>query len=453
MPGDSVWEWSEMRQQFYFHSFFRDTPDLNLRNNAVVEEIHEIFRYLLNLPAVYGVQIGGFNVLFDEDRNGTRVSDVNATVNFLAGLREIAEGFRKDGDMDERLFLLEMVEATDIGAWNDLYRHETLETAVIPYTFGDQPWSSEEFSGDFLHHSILNYLSELPNNGQLQSGGHVDFALPCWELNHAQMHVERESSVSLRIPGPVSDVALTVSMLLPGTVILFYGDEVGMHTDNMSISCNDTRDPFALDPYTECIGSPEVTRDLARTPMQWDYKSFSGFVNKSHPNYNENAYKPWLPLSPTAHEINIFNETYDSESSLSMYKRLLELRSHEAIKDGSVYFPYHDEDVFSFLRQIPNGEYAYLVVVDIREELVEDEIDFTLILPNFPPYYDHGTLVFSSDPHQQHDIGCVKQQQQQTETQSRFFSVFFPFICHQHFLLFSLRTQAFDLPSFLQKLR
>ena len=86
-------------------------------------------------------------------------------------------------------------------------------------------------------------------------------------------------------------------MLLPGTAIVYYGDEIGM-TDYSEITCEQTRDRYALPPYAdECVGFPDETRDAARTPMQWAPGDFGGFVNKSAVQ-DIDSYEPWLPVNP-----------------------------------------------------------------------------------------------------------------------------------------------------------
>ncbi len=61
---------------------------------------------------------------------------------------------------------------------------------------------------------------------------------------------------------------MMMTLLLPGTVIIYYGDEIGMSGED-KITCELTQDPYALPPYAdECVGYPENSRDPARRPMQ-----------------------------------------------------------------------------------------------------------------------------------------------------------------------------------------
>ena len=71
-----------------------------------------------------------------------------------------------------------------------------------------------------------------------------------------------------RIPPAQSEVVMLTTLLLPGTAIVYYGDELGMSDSASAISCEDTMDPYAKEPYAECDGYPEQSRDPARTPMQ-----------------------------------------------------------------------------------------------------------------------------------------------------------------------------------------
>ena len=66
---------------------------------------------------------------------------------------------------------------------------------------------------------------------------------------------------------------MMTTLLLPGTVIIYYGDEVGM-SDNGSVDCDHTEDPYAKPPYAECppTEDPQSSRDPARTPMQVTYE-------------------------------------------------------------------------------------------------------------------------------------------------------------------------------------
>jgi alpha-glucosidase len=100
--------------------------------------------------------------------------------------------------------------------------------------------------------------------------------------------------------------ALTVLSTLPGTVVLYYGDELGMA---------DVDVPVALQLDEMSAGKP-YSRDSCRTPMLWSAVENAGFTTPSA--------RPWLPLGGTA--TNVEDEKADPASVLSFWRRLAALR-------------------------------------------------------------------------------------------------------------------------------
>jgi glycosidase len=70
-------------------------------------------------------------------------------------------------------------------------------------------------------------------------------------------------------------------------------------------------------------------RDGYRTPMHWNSSVYAGFSNV----------KPWLPVHPNYHKINIENQMGKSDSVYSVHKRLIELRKkYSALQLGNIEF-------------------------------------------------------------------------------------------------------------------
>ncbi|MCA9960290.1 MAG: DUF3459 domain-containing protein, partial [Anaerolineales bacterium] len=107
-------------------------------------------------------------------------------------------------------------------------------------------------------------------------------------------------------------------LTLRGTPTLYYGDEIGL--ENGIISPEQMQDPQGIN-----LGI-ERTRDVARTPMQWDDSPHAGFSTD----------EPWLPISPDYQTRNVAGQTAVSDSTLNLYRRLLWLRRQsEALSVGS----------------------------------------------------------------------------------------------------------------------
>ena len=135
-----------------------------------------------------------------------------------------------------------------------------------------------------------------------------------------------------------------------GTPQMYYGEELGMRTTE-PIRVEDVHDPIGK------IGWPkEKGRDGERTPMQWDGPPQAGFTT---------AAKPWLPVPPSAAEVNVAAESKNPDSIFNAYKRLLALRkSDAALRDGSYEaLNENDPNVFAFLRR--SGDRTVLVALNM----------------------------------------------------------------------------------------
>jgi len=98
-------------------------------------------------------------------------------------------------------------------------------------------------------------------------------------------------------------------LTLRGTPTLYYGDELGL--SDVAIEPSKVRDPRELREPGLGLG-----RDPMRTPMPWDASENAGFTTA----------KPWLPLNADWPTRNVARMTEESQSILTLYRRLLALR-------------------------------------------------------------------------------------------------------------------------------
>ncbi len=73
MFGGSAWQWSEKRGEFYLHQFYKEQPDMNLRNPAVKEELKSVLRFWLDL-GVDGFRIDAVPHFF-EGKNSLKIAE------------------------------------------------------------------------------------------------------------------------------------------------------------------------------------------------------------------------------------------------------------------------------------------------------------------------------------------------------------------------------------------
>lgn len=169
----------------------------------------------------------------------------------------------------------------------------------------------------------------------------------------------------------------TCLYLMQGTVFLYQGEELGM-TNAAFDSLGDYRDIETRNAYRDLVGGGCVThdemmryihrvsRDNARTPMQWDASPNAGFTTGT----------PWIGVNPNYKEINAQQEQSDDRSVLSYYKRLLRFRRENAIvRDGDFmpFWPEHDK-ILGYTRSL-NGDTLYVLCNFTDERMPLLEID------------------------------------------------------------------------------
>jgi alpha-glucosidase len=311
--GGSAWQWDPGTEQYYYHAFAVEQPDLNWRNPRVRAAVFDVMRFWLDRG------IDGFRVdvmwqlIKDEHLRNNPVNPkytpemspyeslVPAYSADQAGVHEVVAQMRAVLDeYDERLMIGEIY--LPVGRLVNYYGHAG-EGANLPFNFHLvlTRWDAREIGV-----VIDRYEGVLPSN-----------AWPNWVLgNHDQPRV-----VS-RIGPEQARVAAVLLLTLRGTPTIYYGEELGMH--DVPIPPDRAHDPRELNQPGRGLG-----RDPYRTPMQWNAEPGGGFTQGA----------PWLPLAPDHDLRNVEAQREDPDSMLRLYRRLIDLRRAEPALSVGSYAP------------------------------------------------------------------------------------------------------------------
>jgi alpha-glucosidase len=303
--GGSAWQWDKVTRQYYYHAFLKEQPDLNWRHPAVQAAMYDVMRFWFD-RGVDGFRI---DVLWhmlkaadfpDNPPNPAYRSEMGEMHRLLqlhstdqpevhriaADMREIADSYGAGGQ-SERVLIGEVYLPVDRLMQ---YYGDTRPEVHLPFNFQliDTPWGARSLAA-----LIANYEAALPSGGW-----------PNWVLgNHDRPRVAAKRGQAQ------ARVAAVLLLTLRGTPTLYYGDELGL--SDVGIEPSQVRDPRELREPGLALG-----RDPVRTPMPWDESENAGFT----------TVKPWLPLNADWPRRNVARMTEDSQSILTLYRRLIALR-------------------------------------------------------------------------------------------------------------------------------
>jgi alpha-glucosidase len=325
--GGSAWEWDERTEQYYYHAYLRQQPDLNWRNPAVRAKMYDVLRYWLERGVDgFRVDVLWHLVKDDQFRNNPPNPDwapgmpphKKVLQLYSADRPEVHEIVSEMRNVlaeygDDRLLIGEIYLPL---ARLVAYYGRDLGGAHVPFNFHliQAAWHARS-----LQREIQEYEAAIPEGGW-----------PNWVLSNHD-----KPRIVARVGPAQARVAAMLLLTLRGTPTIYYGDEIGM--DNVEILQSQVMDPFERNVPGQGFG-----RDPQRTPMQWSRGLNAGFTSGS----------PWLPLSPNAHEINVDAESTNPASMLSLYRRLLALRrEHRALTVGRYQPVKASGDVLAFARE------------------------------------------------------------------------------------------------------
>jgi alpha-glucosidase len=304
--GTSAWTLDDASGQYYLHNFLPSQPDLNWWEPAVHAEFDTILRFWFD-RGIAGFRIDVAHGLYKDaalrddppaagrDRLGGRYG----LAQVYSANRPESHGVYRDWRAIAETYspprlLLGETWVSDLASMAAFHGHgdELQLTFNFPVIFAD-------FTAEALSRVVAKTLAVLPAGES-----------PVWTgSNH---DVSRFPTRWCGGDEAKARLALLVLATLPGTFVLYYGDEIAM-TD-VEIPDESRRDEMTA-------GAPAGRdRDRARTPMPWDSSPTAGFTAP--------GVRPWLPIGEHA-ERNVARQRDDPASTLRFCRELLALRRAE----------------------------------------------------------------------------------------------------------------------------
>ncbi len=354
----SNWAWDPVAQQYYWHRFYAHQPDLNFDNPRVVREILNVMRYWLDM-GVDGMRLDAVPYLLE--REGTSSENLPETHAVLRRLRAALD--ERYGD---RMLLAEANQWPEdvlqyFGDGNEC--HMAFHFPLMPRIFIAVATEDRHPITD-----IMRQTPDIPPNCQwaVFLRNHDELTLEMvtdrerdylWNHYAADKRMRLNLGIRRRLAPLMENDRRRIELLsglmfaMPGTPVLYYGDEIGMG-DNIFLG----------------------DRDGVRTPMQWSPDRNGGF-SRADP---AQLYLPPIMDAVYGYQaVNVEAQTRSPSSQLNWMKRLIAVRkARRAFGRGDVRFLYPaNRKVLAFLRS--HADETILCVFNLSRAPQAVELDLS----------------------------------------------------------------------------
>ncbi|KAH9904010.1 glycoside hydrolase family 13 protein [Xylariomycetidae sp. FL2044] len=402
--GGSTWTYEPSRDQYFFHIFLPEQPELDWNNRAVREAIYTsavdfwlekgIDGFRVDMVNAYWKHPDFPDVPIVDSAQEHQPLDLRYVLNgpkvheWLQEMRR--EVLNKYGNDIVMIGELPGTSPQEVLKYLSAKPRELDMTIDGMFFIAGNHWSSE------LHDMRKHSLPELKDALSLTQGLLAEAG--AWTTAFLENH-DVPRSVSHFGPGEgsywraASKLLALLNITLSGTLIIYQGQEIGMtNVSDKSWKRDDFRDRAILQYFRDIDdrfpGDRDMEeralkaaidrgRDNCRTPMQWSgLKPYGGFTNGSSP--------PWIRINPNLENINVDAQLHDKDSVLSFWKAVIVLRNLH--RDILVYgsFQVYDGDnkqTFSFWKT--SSQRKAFVTLNMSDEEAALNLPPEIGLPGF----------------------------------------------------------------------
>ena len=337
--GGNCWEPVPGTDKYYFHMFAKEQPDLNWENPTLRKKLYDMINWWLE-KGLAGFRIDAIiNIKKDLDFPNLEPDGADG----LAGCWRMVENVEGVGEYLEDL------------KKNTFEKYDAFTVAEVFNMHKDE---LSQFIGENGHFStIFDFSTHALSNGAHGWYDAPDINFNDWRktIINSQLQVQKcgieaniienhdePRGVSRFLPeyarNPLGTKMLgTVSVLLRGIPFIYQGQEIGMQNAVWN-DVKEYNDINTIDQYNLAISAglsdkealavcSKMSRDNARTPVQWSDSDNAGFTTGT----------PWLKVNSNYKDINVQNQENDPDSVLNYYRKLVTTRKSPEYKEVFTY--------------------------------------------------------------------------------------------------------------------
>ena len=373
----SAWQYDDKTDQYFLHLFSKRQPDLNWENREVRQALYDTVNWWLD-KGIDGFRVDAISHIKKEpglkdmpNPHGlTYVSSFDKHMN-VNGIHDFLEELKKE--------TFSKYDIMTVGEANGVKAHEADLWVGKEEGKFDMVFQFEHLAlWDEKEDSKLDVVDLKKTLSKWQDGLYNVGWNALFIENHDIVRVVSKWGNDKKYWKESSKALAMMYFMQQGTPFIYQGQEIGM-TNVKYDSIEEYNDVSTHNRYVKNIEngmSPEealhhewvVSRDNARTPMQWDGSEKAGFTTGT----------PWIGVNPNTKEINVESQLNDETSILNFYKSLIRIRkTYTTFIDSKceLILPDHDQ-IYAYTRIDDKGE--FLVICNLTEKEAHFQLDFEL---------------------------------------------------------------------------
>ncbi len=351
----SNWAWEPNTRQYYWHRFYSSQPDLNYDNPEVREEMKNVIRFWLK-KGLDGFRCDAVPYLFE--REGTNCENLPETHAYFKEIRKMI-----DTEFPGTILLAEANQwPSDAKAYfgNEDEFHMCFNFPLMPRIFISLARQSGNPIIDIIKQTLpipptCDWGIFLRNHDELTLEMVTDEERDIMYSEYAKLPKMRLNLGIRRRLAPLVDnerssLELLNALLLsiPGSPILYYGDELGMG-DNIYLG----------------------DRNGVRTPMQWSFDRNAGFSRAD----TEALYSPVI-INPNYHyeSVNVESESRISSSLLNWVRKMVRVRKkYNTVfgRGGIDFIPHENKKALVYIREYEGDQILCVFNMSRKHTFVE----------------------------------------------------------------------------------
>lgn len=370
--GGSAWQYDETRGQYYLHTFLKEQPDLNWENPEVRKALIDVAKYWAD-KGVDGFRLDAITYIKkpqlssgEADASDGMIGIHGVSAN-TEGILDFLQEFKSEVQEGRDIFIVgeaNGVSPNDLSKWVG-------ENGVLDMIFEfdhvliDLPDENKWYeTRDHNLVELKDIFTESQNMIEQTNGWY-----PMYLENHDQPRsishfLEDETDRDLK-----GKALATLLLTMRGTPFIMEGQELGLINVKWP-SIDYYKDVSTINHYNFAIdmgctieeamqGVHNFSRDNTRTPMPWNTSKNAGFTSGT----------PWILVNEDYETYNASSEAQDSNSVLSWYKTLIQLREEhsELIVGDYKEFLHDNSQIFAYTRKANNKEAIVLINLSDQE--------------------------------------------------------------------------------------